>query len=956
MKKLFISHISSKVFKHPALRQGVLMILCIFITVVSHAQKPPVDFKAIDSWSFIGDGAISGNGQYVLYYTYKGSFGNKALDIVSAGNNWKKEIAGGNDALFTEDSKKVVFKTPGDSLCVLTLGGDKAEFVPDIQSFKLFVEGKSEYLLYQLHNNDLVFRDMAKGNITTFSNVERYQISENDQSLLLQSAKDKEGTQTLKLVALPQGSAREIWKGKGASGYLFDQSGNNLAFTVTRQDNNSIWLYRTGTAEAVELANNLSDGIDKGYQITSIDHFTPDGSSLVFKVREPDFPKPKKDAVMLDVWSYLDPVLQSRQLHDVKANPPWYSGGPQSYVFAVNTGDHKIIRLQKDKEMINMIKGDKDEYAFISYIKNNSGGGYGGEKWSKDDVPEYYLASVRDGLRKKLPMQVSFSGASMSPDGKYLTLISDDERDLYSYEINTGKVRNLTGPLPIPLDFYGKDKGSDWHYRKLKVVGWVDDGTVLIDDQFDIWQIDPSGKRRSFCLTNGYGLKNKIVFRLLRETELSSLDGKKKATLKKGSRLLLCAFNLKNEENGFYRLTLGEQRNPEKLTMAPYRYYVKGVDAAEGMRPIKAKDKDVWLVSRQSASESPNLFYTNDFIHFTQLSHVYPEKKYNWLTSEVRTFETLDGRQELGVLYKPENFDSTKKYPVIIHYYEQLAQHAYDYKRPEPTEDNMNIPWFVSHGYMVFTPDIHYTFGQPGESIMNTMLGLVKYLKQFNWIDGNHMGIQGQSYGGFETNYIVTHTNVFAAAMASSGFADLVSGYGEVTFGEGDPFFASWVNGQGRLGATLWQRPDLYIKYSPLFNADKVTTPLLMMNNREDGIVNFSQGIEFFTALRRLGKKVWMLQYDGEGHGIINDNAGRQHTIRLTQFFDHYLKGWPAPKWMVGGIPAKMKGIDDGLELESAGVEPGPSLLTDEERKKVAQYSKVPLSEKLKRHADSKLP
>lgn len=179
------------------------------------------------------------------------------------------------------------------------------------------------------------------------------------------------------------------------------------------------------------------------------------------------------------------------------------------------------------------------------------------------------------------------------------------------------------------------------------------------------------------------------------------------------------------------------------------------------------------------------------------------------------------------------------------------------------------------------------------------------------------MGIQGHSRGGWETNFLVTHSKLFAAAMSASGFSDYVCLYNGIRSArlEGGSRQGSFESSYQRIGATLWERPDLYIENSPIFKANEVTTPLLMMANKADDDVPFEQGIEFFTALRRLRKKVWMLQYDGEGHMVLSNKAARDLTVRMKQFFDLYLMGAPAPKWMLTGIPAKMKGVVDGLDL-----------------------------------------
>lgn len=243
------------------------------------------------------------------------------------------------------------------------------------------------------------------------------------------------------------------------------------------------------------------------------------------------------------------------------------------------------------------------------------------------------------------------------------------------------------------------------------------------------------------------------------------------------------------------------------------------------------------------------------------------------------------------------------------------------------------------------TPDIQYKVGHPGPSAYNCVVSAVQYLNRMPWVDSKRVGVQGHSFGGYEVNYLITHCHLFAAACAASGVSDLISSYANNLRG-GYPIYHTEY-GQGRIGATLWQRPDLYILNSPIFKADQVTTPLLMMQNKEDGAVPYAQGVELFTSLRRLGKRAWLLQYDGNGHSLNGGAASEDYTIRMTQFFDHYLKGAPAPKWMLEGIPVKRKGKENGFDLvkekDSNGhwiTPPQGGLLTEEEQKKVEALGK----------------
>jgi len=322
--------------------------------------------------------------------------------------------------------------------------------------------------------------------------------------------------------------------------------------------------------------------------------------------------------------------------------------------------------------------------------------------------------------------------------------------------------------------------------------------------------------------------------------------------------------------------------------------------------PVKAACANVFVSVRMSPTQYPNLYVMDGAKHFHALTNLEPQKAYNWYTSELYHWKLDDGRINEGVLYKPENFDVHKKYPIIFYYYEQLSNQKNSFYQPSLTGNDINIPWFVSNGYLVFTPDIHYTIGHPGPSAYNSVVSAAKYLSQFPWVDGHHMGIQGHSFGGFETNYIVTHTDLFAAANAGASVCNLTDLYTKIG---GQDYFE---HSQGRMGATLWEKPEWYIENSPVFRADKMNTPLLLMHNEGDGSVPYTQAQEWVGALIREGKKVWLLSYDGEEHSIWKEDTRLDFTIRLCQFFDHFLKGAPMPRWMNEKVE---RYVNDGFEL-----------------------------------------
>ncbi len=314
--------------------------------------------------------------------------------------------------------------------------------------------------------------------------------------------------------------------------------------------------------------------------------------------------------------------------------------------------------------------------------------------------------------------------------------------------------------------------------------------------------------------------------------------------------------------------------------------------------------------------QSSELFTAKGLQPLTQITNIAAQQiPYNWLTAELVRWKMFDGKMSEGILYKPENFDPHKKYPVVFYFYEKNADGIYSYKQPAPSASTINIPYFVSNGYLVFDPNIYYKTGQPGESAYNSVVSAAKYLGKFSWVDSTRMGIQGQSWGGYQVAYLVTRTNMFKAAGAGAPVSNMTSAYGGIRWGTGIVRQFQYEKTQSRIGATLWQRPDLYLKNSPLFAADKINTPLLIMHNDADGAVPWYQGIELFSALRRLGKKVWMLQYNGEDHNLVERRNRKDLSIRLSQFFDYYLKSAKAPEWLLHGVPAVDKGRNWGLEI-----------------------------------------
>ena len=286
-----------------------------------------------------------------------------------------------------------------------------------------------------------------------------------------------------------------------------------------------------------------------------------------------------------------------------------------------------------------------------------------------------------------------------------------------------------------------------------------------------------------------------------------------------------------------------------------------------------------------------------------------------WDSGEVRSSQTLyipyGGRPLEGVIYKPANFDPNKKYPMIVNFYERNSETLYEYHMPEPHRSTIDYRLYNSNGYIVFNPDIRYRDGYPGESCYNCLMPGVSMMIAKGYIDEKAIGAQGHSWGGYQVAYLATRTNLFAAIESGAPVVNMFSAYGGIRWGSGMARAFQYEHTQSRLGGTPWSTPDRYHTNSPLFTMDKVQTPILIMHNDADGHVPWYQGIEYFVAMKRLGKPCWLLNYTGEPHWPLRMANRIDFQTRMFQFFNHFLKHEAAPKWLDEGVRA----VDQPYEL-----------------------------------------
>ncbi len=605
--------------------------------------------------------------------------------------------------------------------------------------------------------------------------------------------------------------------------------------------------------------------------------FSLDGSRLFLGTAPPPEPEknpdediPADEKVLVDLWHWKDDYVQPIQ--KVRAE----QDRNRSFRAVYNLKAKKFVQLA-DESMDTITASNDGSYAIGADNRK-----YRAIADYDPGLTDYYLVNTDDGSRKLLGTKLR-GNYSLSPNAKYA--IYFDGKDWNSYSIADGATVNLTKNLTV--HFYNEENDTPSTPGSYGIAGWTkDDADVLIYDRYDIWQIAPDGSHAK-NLTDGAGRKNSTALRYIR------LDPRER-WIDPDKPMLLQAVNQETRDSGFYRDKVNSDAAPQKLLMAAKLF----------SNPLKAKDADVLIMTASRFDQFPDVWVTNSsFREMKRLSNGDAQRAgFTWGTSELVSFKNMDGVPLKGVLLKPDNFDPKKKYPMIVFIYERLSQTLNIFYNPGPGT-SINPVYYVSNGYLVFMPDIAYTVGYPGASALNCVLPGVQAVVDKGFVNEKAIGIQGHSWGGYQIAYMVTQTNRFKAAAPGAIVANMTSAYSGIRWGTGLPRQFQYERAQSRIGGSLWEYPLRFLDNSPIFRADRVETPLLMIHNDEDDAVPWYQGIEYFLALRRLGKEAYLFSYNGEKHGLRKRINQKDYTRRLQEFFDHFLKGAPAPEWMEKGIP-----------------------------------------------------
>ncbi|AVI64544.1 S9 family peptidase [Shewanella sp. WE21] len=575
----------------------------------------------------------------------------------------------------------------------------------------------------------------------------------------------------------------------------------------------------------------------------------------------------------LKVWHGDDPRIKPNEIKQYEDEQK------RTYLAVLHLGSNNVVQLG-DKTVPDVTISQHKRFMLASsdlpYRKMATWAGF---------YQDYYLVDINTGSKVPfLTQQPSDAEPTLSGNGKYVAYYQ--QGNVYLYDIAQDRRTNLTKSLKV--SFADEDHDYPSSAPGYGFGPWLkNDAGFLVYDKYDVWQFNTESKA-GFALTAGKGRTQKIQYRL--EGLVDNPD--EPTELAYNATVLLHGYSDKTKADGFYQATLGEA-GVKTLMQGEYKLTVLG----------RSKDADTIVFSKERFDLFPDLYTASYSAPQNAVKQTDLDKQrqaFNWSQSELVHWTNGDGKPLDGVLIKPTNYQAGKRYPVLVYYYRFMTDRLHAFPQMN-INHRPNFAWYINNGYAVFLPDIRFEIGYPGASSVQALTSGVQKLIEIGIADPDAIGLQGHSWSGYQTAFAITQTKMFKAAVAGAPVSNMTSAYSGIRHGTGIARQFQYETGQSRIGASLFAAPQKYIENSPVFYADRIQTPLMIMFGDKDDAVPWEQGVEMYLAMRRAGKEVVFLQYEDEPHHLKKYPNKLDYSIRMMQYFDHYLKGKPAPEWLSKG-------------------------------------------------------
>ncbi|MBW8683041.1 alpha/beta hydrolase family protein [Chitinophaga rhizophila] len=855
------------------------LIICLFYSlfqpVLLSGQKRPINDTTYKNWKEVRYGVISDDGEFAGYTIINEPSQKSTFVVTSTDKTWEKRFIDVSNTHFSSDGK-YLFGIRQDSLLRQKLRSDIFTILPYCSNYSLVSKNRSEWLVYKkiTADNTIIIENLRTGKTNSIPGVLDFIVNNEWACILYKRKTDNDSTENLFLLDLVSGITKSIAKTANTNNFIFDKCGDRLAFTIGNTEIKRIGIYnrRDNTLKTV---SDSAIAINKTFS-TDFWQFTSDCRGIFFTQKEKSINKHVTSNAKFKVWNYKDAYLPG----DYDAKKASIKNGQNLSVIDISS--LSIRQLLQGNQKINHMPKQTD----VFFVKSSYGRSIE-VPWNKDLFPSYFLCHSKTGkidtIKHQSKYEISVFGFSENND--FFVYYDTESKQYISFNCNTGKKSIIGKDIPeVPFD------NIEYYDETEKIAlaginGWASNSNkVIIRGRYNIWSVDLNGKEKSTNLTSMCSSNGKTVFKLS--------DAESNIDLKEN--IPITSYDYATRATTFYTLNLKKQLckkifHTTDYLVEPFSYPYT--------RFLKAKNADKYIFVTEHSMRSSNYIFTDNFETFDTLSNVNPQLDYNWLTSEIIKYNDADGKQCEGILYKPENFDPRHKYPVIINYYLDQTTRFNKYISPEPENTGFNIPLLLNAGYLVVRPNLYIERSKPGESALKSVLAVTEYLCKQTWIDSTKLGILGHSLGGYFTNYFITNSNRFAAAISEAGVSNMIDGVTGM-WGDRDSQADYYIEGPPRMMVELHNAPDAYIKNSPILSTDKVSTPLLLIHNNNDSAVPVMHSKQLFIQLRRQGLPVWLLQYEGETHIVDDEENTLDLQQKVLQFYNYLLRNEPMPQWM----------------------------------------------------------
>lgn len=835
-------------------------------------QKKALTENDYQRWGTLEVKAISDQGKWASYaMRYENH--SDTLFVQNTAKNKSYVFPKGNDGRFggeqlfaflASDSKLKVMELPTGKIAVYD-NVKRYELAKDGQYIITLNKGYGEKCLMQIRNSNGKVIDSIEG-------VSEYALNA-DKDAIMYASSQKDYSE-LGIIHFAHYSHTTVSKANGS--HFFNMmwhkdSKSVVFFQETDSANKAI------TVNYYKIAGKKLFMLDYALKIASTNMevfkrttftISDDGKKVFFMVAKKKDPNAEKPDVP-EIWHGNDKWLyEDRQRQQAEGDIP------KVVVWYPDMG--KYLQISNDELPAIMLSGQQ-EYAVL-YNKFS----YGLQSKYYEEA-DFYLTNLKDGSKELMLKKQSVDLNQIGFDPFSNRILYYRESNWWMYDPLEKTHTNLTKKVTTHWDNYNTSDAPH-QFGAYGNPGWTNDGkNVLLYDVHDIWlvAIDGSSCKR---LTRGY--EENLVYRITPIEydwrSQSNYDGRKPTIFDLSKDLLLEATNRENWSTGYFIYN-------DKSKEQPIVYEASKIDE------IRKSKNSAYIFQTQTFNQSPRLEFRRKNQIFSKILFQSNKQQaaYFWGKSELLYYSNSKGQKLKAALFYPAHYNPIKKYPMVVHIYDVMSDELHQYVNPSfLNREGFNVINYTLNGYFVLMPDIIYQMGNPGSSAVDCVTAGVNAVTGKGLVDKDKIGLYGHSFGGYETNFIISQTNIFKAAVSGAGISDIISLYFNISR---NGYFQSdmwrFENQQFRIGKSLYDDKEVYVNNSPIMHAENVRTPLLLWTGKNDRIVPWNQSITYYLALRKLEVPTQMLVYPDEDHSLENPENQKNLSQRMMEWFDYWLKG-----------------------------------------------------------------